>query len=229
MNSKKEVSESAKAPLCGWTRGKYYLHFWLIDHGMLRGPHANFHVLEGPFYRSNQPSPAKIRKYKQQYQLKTIVNLRGDNPDSSWQRLEEEACLKEGIDLIIVRVKSREAPTKDIFLDLKRIIENLELPALAHCKSGADRGGLFAVLYRHFRLGHSIEDARSELHWKYGHFKSAKTGVLDYVFERYLSDRKHNQSFIDWIENDYDREKIMAAYHPKAWSRFLVDVILRRE
>lgn len=212
-----------------WSQIKSYLHFWFIDHGVLRGPHENFHMLMGPFYRSNQPSPAKIRKYKREYQLRTIVNLRGDNPKSSWQRLETQACQEEQIQLIITRVSSRAAPTKEVFRELRDIVESMELPALAHCKSGADRGGLFAVLYRHFRLGHPIEEAQQELHWKYGHFKSGKTGILDYVFECYLKERKPNQEFMHWIENDYDPQKITASFKPTRWSTFFVDVILRRE
>ena len=69
---------------------------------------------------------------------------------------------------------------------LKRLIEDFETPALAHCKSGADRAGMFAVLYCHFRLGQPIEEAKAQLHWTYGHFRSAKTGILDHFFESYL-------------------------------------------
>ncbi len=186
-------------------------------------------MLEGPLYRANQPSPAKIRKYKRRYGIKTIVNLRGDNPLAAWQKLEHETCQRENIELRFARVQSREAPSREIILELKSLIESIELPALAHCKSGADRGGLFAVLYRHFRLGHPIEQAVEELHWKYGHFKSAKTGVIDHFFQSYLHDRKPNQIFIDWVATDYDREATTASFEPKCWSRFFVDVILGRE
>ncbi len=208
---------------------KSYLHLWFIDHGILRAPYENFHELEGPFYRANQPSPAKIRKYKRKFFLKTIINLRGDNPTASWQILEAEACNREQITLVIIRVNSRAAPSIKVFNELKEIIETMDLPALAHCKSGADRGGLFALLYRHFRLGHPIENAMEELHWKYGHFKSAKTGILDYVFDCYLRERKPSQEFINWINNDYDPIRISATFKPTRWSQFFIDTIFRRE
>lgn len=196
---------------------------------MLRAPYANLHRLPGDFYRSNQPSPARIKRYKKELQVRTIVNLRGDNPHSPWQKLETEACDSLGITLISTRVLSRDPPKREHFRELKRIIETMELPALAHCKSGADRGGLFAVLYRHFRLGDPIEHALRELHWSYGHFKSAKTGVLDYVFESYIRERDPGQSFMNWVEEDYDPDRIRQEFKPKPWSLFFVDVILRRE
>ncbi len=57
-----------------------------------------------------------------------------------------------------------------------------------HCKSGADRAGIMSVLYRHYRLGLPIEEALEQLSFKYLHIKQGKTGVLDYTFERYLTD-----------------------------------------
>lgn len=210
-------------------RVRCYLHLWFIDHGILRSLYENRHLIGDGFYRTNQPSPRKIRKYKGKFKIRTIVNLRGDNPTSPWQKLEAEVCKNESIKLICVRVLSRDAPKKETFQELKEIIDTIELPAMAHCKSGADRGGLFAVLYRHFRLGHPIEEAMSELHWAYGHFKSSKTGILDFVFESYLKERNEGQSFMNWIENDYDRAKIREQFRPKRWSNFFVDLILRRE
>ncbi len=221
--------QSEEKVLGYWEKVLSYLFLWFVDHGILRAPHENLHALEGPLYRANQPSPAKIRKYKRKYGIQTIVNLRGNNPSAAWQKLEQETCKRENIELRFARVQSREAPSKEIILELKSIIESMQLPALAHCKSGADRGGLFAVLYRHFRLGHPIEEAVEELHWKYGHFKAAKTGVIDHFFQDYLRNRRQNQTFIDWVTKDYDRAVTAENFKPERWSRFFVDVILGRE
>ncbi len=229
MINKNLSSIRSERRLSQWERLKAYLYLWFIDHGILRAPYANLHCLGGFFFRANQPSPARIRAYRRSLNIRTIVNLRGDNPNAAWQRLEEQACQQEGIKLIYARVLSRDAPKRETFRELKKVIESLELPALAHCKSGADRVGLFAVLFRHFRLGHPIEQAIEELHWKYGHFKSAKTGILDFVFDCYLKEHQKDQSFMDWIETDYDRDRIVRDFKPKRWSLFFVDVILRRE
>ena len=45
-----------------------------------------------------------------------------------------------------------------------------------------------AVFYRHFREGRPIAQARTELSPRYLHVKAGLTGVLDYIFERYLAE-----------------------------------------
>ncbi len=114
-------------------------------------------------------------------------------------------------------------------LELIRLITILELPALAHCKSGADRTGFFGVMYRHFRLGEPVEFALSELDWRYGHFETSKTGVLDFFFTTYLAKRRPRQSLLDWVEHDYDRDLLQANFTPDSLTRWFVDTILKRE
>jgi protein tyrosine/serine phosphatase len=105
----------------------------------------------------------------------------------------------------------------------------MSLPALVHCKSGADRAGIFAVLYRHFRLGEPIEIAKKELHWRFGHFRGSRTGILDYFFDQYLVTREPNQTFIEWVGAAYDRDRIERDFKPAGPISFFVDSILRRE
>ena len=61
--------------------------------------------------------------------------------------------------------------------------------------------------------------------------KQGKTGVLDYVFERYLDEAEpQGISFIDWVQSDaYDPVKIKAAFHESWWGNLLTEKLLRRE
>jgi len=206
-----------------------YIQLFFADHGFLRSIYENRFKLSGPMYRANQPSPFRLRKYSDTLGIKTVVNLRGSNPQLGWYRLEQEACRKLGLTLINTQVHSRGLPTRERLHELQMIIQTMELPALVHCKSGADRAGIFAVLYRHFRLGEPIETARDALHWRFGHFRNAKTGILDYFFEQYLLTRKQDQSFINWVDTTYDREQIEKRFKPIGFVSFFVDSILRRE
>ena len=63
------------------------------------------------------------------------------------------------------------------------------------------------------------------------HMKQGKTGVLDYVFERYLEEAESRGiSFIDWVQSDaYDRVKIKNDFHASWWGTLLTDKLLRRE
>ena len=90
-------------------------------------------------WRTYQPSPAKLGKWRERG-VKTVVHLRGDKP-SGFYFLEEEACGKLGLDLVTFRVFSRDAPSKEILHSARKLFEEIEYPAIMHCKSGADRRG----------------------------------------------------------------------------------------
>ena len=213
----------------GFKRLRAYLNLFLFDHGILRSIYSNHFGIPGPLFRCNQPSPSKLLRYAQRLRIKTVVNLRGANPQLGWYQLESHTCQSLEIHLINTQVHSRGLPTRSRIYELKQIIETMELPANAHCKSGADRVGFFSVLFRHWRLGEPIETARKELHWRFGHFRSAKTGVLDFFFEAYLNTREPNQSFINWVDSVYNREQLEADFSPKGLADFFVNVVLRRE
>ena len=61
-------------------------------------------------------------------------------------------------------------------LGMAAFLAKLEYPVLVHCKSGADRAGLFAALFLILREGATVAEAREELSPRYGHFRHAKTG-----------------------------------------------------
>jgi protein tyrosine phosphatase (PTP) superfamily phosphohydrolase (DUF442 family) len=226
------------APLTVWKSIKANLDLWLVDHGFLRSLYSNRFCLPGPLYRSNQPSVARIHRYKRDLGLKTIINLRGYNPTQGRYQLEAKACEEADITLINTRVHSRGLPTAKQINLLKELIEGFETPALAHCKSGADRAGIFAVLYCHFRIGQPIEEAKEQLHWTYGHFRSAQTGILDHFFESYIQYRdqwtaanlhKTAPTFIEWVNSEYDRDTMEKEFKPRGFASFWVDWVLRRE
>jgi hypothetical protein len=65
---------------------------------------------------------------------------------------------------------------------------------------------------------------------RYGHIRSADTGVLDAVFERYLADRaKTGIEFWDWVETVYDPEELRRSFKARGWANRLTDGLLHRE
>ena len=126
---------------------------------------------------------------------------------------------------------SREVPTRERVLGARDLFASVEYPALMHCKSGADRAGIMSVFYAHFRLGLPIREAMKELSLRYLHVKQGKTGVLDYVFERYLAEGEPiGQSFIDWVMSDaYDPVAIKADFKSQWIGTLLTEKLLRRE
>lgn len=214
---------------------KNRLYYYFVDHGFLRVFYSNLHRLPGGLYRSNQPSPEKLEILYRRYGLKTVVNLRGgDFSNPVWQ-LENERCQQLGLRMIDLRLFSRSFPYIEDVREIKRVVETLELPALVHCKSGADRAGLFCVFYQHFRLGQPVTTAMRELGLKYGHFKWAQTGTLDHFFLQYLKHKKErkSQSLIGWVESDYDRAYLKSTRPERGVleriNNFILEKVLHRE
>ncbi len=199
------------------------------DHGFLRAHFSNFHWIEpGIMARANQPSPEQVERYGK-LGIRTILNLRGVS-DTGYYLLEREACERHGIAMIDARMFSREPPSREQVRQAKTIFETIQYPALMHCKSGADRAGIMAVLYKHFKMGAPIAEAAEQLSLKFLHVKQGKTGMLDFFFSAYLEAAKASgRSFLDWVEQDYDQAAVKAGFMGEWWANILVDKILRRE
>ncbi len=199
------------------------------DHGFLRAAFSNFHWIEpGVMARANQPSPQALARYAAQG-FKTILNLRGISP-TGYYALERDACERHGLALVDFRMFSREPPEREAVHAAKALFATIQYPALMHCKSGADRAGVMAVLYKHFKMGAPIGEAVEQLELKYLHVKQGKTGVIDYFFRRYLEETRENgKRFLDWVDEDYDKEKVRAAFKASWWGNVLVEGVLRRE
>jgi protein tyrosine/serine phosphatase len=206
-----------------------YLDYLWEDHAWLRLGFMNAHWVSGELVRANQPWPFQLRAWKKRG-VKTVINLRGQF-HASHHALERDACERLGLTMVDFVVASRDVPSRAAMLGARQLFATIEYPALLHCKSGADRAGLVSVLYAHFRLGQPIREAMSQLSGKYLHVKQGLTGVLDYIFERYLAEGEpRGQSFEAWVESDaYDPVAIKADFRAQWWGTLLTEKIARRE
>jgi len=206
-----------------------YLDYLWTDHAWLRLGFQNKHWVTEELVRANQPWPYQLKRWKAQG-IKTVINLRG-HFETSTHVLEADACDRLGLTMIDFVVTSREVPSRAQVLGARDLFASIEYPALLHCKSGADRAGIMSVYYAHFRLGQPIRQAMGQLSLKYLHVKQGLTGVLDYVFERYLAEGEtKGQSFIDWVESEaYDPKAIKADFRANWWGTLLTEKLARRE
>ena len=115
-------------------------------------------------------------------------------------------------------------------LGAKALFDELEYPAMMHCKSGADRAGVMSVLYMHFRKGLPIREAIRQLHLKFGHVRAGQTGVLDYSFERYLEEAEPKGSRSrTGSKAPPTTRPIKRDFRAKWWGTLLSEKLLRRE
>ncbi len=232
MKARRRAREAVRPPIDMATEeGRKRAHNELIwgDHGFLRLKFQNLHQISHEMWRANQPSPKQIAEHAEQRGIRTIINLRGSSP-KGYYLLEKEACEQNGVELIDFQVFSRDTPTRETIFKANELFHSIQYPALMHCKSGADRAGLMAVLYKLLREGAPIEEAQKQLSFDYLHVRHGKTGMLDAVFDVYAArNAKSPISFLDWVDQEYDRLAIKEAFLSSGAAKFRVDEILGRE
>jgi protein tyrosine phosphatase (PTP) superfamily phosphohydrolase (DUF442 family) len=215
-NRRQRRIERWRQPLT--TRGRR-LRAWLsmlfTDHGFLRLVYPNRHRISNKLWRSAQPLPRDI-EWAAREGIRTVVNLRGGREFGCWP-LEKEACERHGIRLVDMPLYARGVPRPEAIRWARELFDAIEYPALLHCKSGADRTGLAAALYLLLHERRPVEEAREQLHCRYGHFHWTATGVLDAFFDMYAQDAKQRPiGFLEWVETVYDPAELNASFVPSS-------------
>jgi protein tyrosine phosphatase (PTP) superfamily phosphohydrolase (DUF442 family) len=160
----------------------------------------NFHVVsDGRVYRSAQPTAAALFDAIARLQLKTVLNLRGANPEEAWWQNESAVCRSTGVTLVDLPMSANELPSRETLLALYDVLATAQYPILIHCQAGADRTGAAAAIWRMMN-GDSREAAQSELSPAYFHYE-AFTPAMDLLVAVFQPDR-------DWIANVYDPDTI---------------------
>lgn len=211
-----------------WRRVRAWLHMVFVDHGVFRVFYLNRHRVSDKFWRAAQPTPGQLRQAARDG-IRTIINLRGGREFGSWP-LEREVCGSKGLILEEFVLRSRGAPDREQIAAAADFFNNLTYPAMAHCKSGADRAGLMSALYLLVHEKRPLDEAIKQLSWRYGHFKFAKTGILDEFFECYRREGlEKGIDFQTWVETIYDPRALRQSFKASPWADWIVDRLLRRE
>jgi len=80
-----------------------------------------------------------LRYYLRKYGIKTIVNLRGENPGQSWYEDEKRVAQEEGVLFYSIAMSAVRMTTKQELAQLLNIYANAPRPIYIHCQGGADR------------------------------------------------------------------------------------------
>lgn len=143
----------------------------------------------------------------------TVVNLRGENPKSTWYTPERAACESLSIGYLDRPLHSRRLPKKQMLIDLLNAYQSAPRPLLIKCSGGADRTALAAAIYILHRDGlDGIADARRQM------------AVFPYLHlpKRY---QRWIRSFPEYFEADHDGLTISdwagSRYQPEAFAEWL--------
>lgn len=200
----------------------------LIDHAVFRTVWTNFaEVLPGRLYRSNHPTPRHLAAVAKRLGLRTLINLRGHRACGS-DALSRDTAARLGLRHIDMAFESRGAPHRDRILRFAGIMDQLQTPALMHCKSGADRAGLASALAILLEGG-SSQDAMAQLSWRFGHWRTSRTGILDAFVARYAAKAEGRLPFLAWVRDEYDEAALRREFVAGGLASFITDRVLRRE
>lgn len=152
--------------------------FWYLEE------QGNFHTITpGEAYRSAQMDADELEYYIHRFDIRSIINLRGEKPVEPWYKEEIEICRKFGIRHYSLGLNAEAAPSSEQIDNLLRIYAEAERPVLIHCKAGADRAGLAAALWKIIVNGMPKFIAREQLSIRFGHMPFGPTQVLDSFLE----------------------------------------------
>ncbi|MDA8242293.1 MAG: dual specificity protein phosphatase family protein [Nitrospiraceae bacterium] len=164
----------------------FAIFFLLAGYFLYMEEQGNFHqVAPGEAYRSAQLDRDEFEYYIKKYQIKSVVNLRGQNVDAPWYKEETVACAEQNVRHFDIPLSATDEPKEE---DIRRLIEifiSAPRPLLMHCQAGADRSGLAAAIWKVVIDHEPKSEARKQLSLLYGHIPIGKTTVLDRFFENW--------------------------------------------
>jgi protein tyrosine/serine phosphatase len=191
-----------------------HLRAHVHDHAFLRLTWTNLHEIAPGVWRSNQPSPGRIRRYAEMG-MRGVLNLRGDGDGVSYKLAKEQAD-RIGLPIHSIAIGARGLVGADRLLALLDMFEQMERPFVLHCKSGADRAGIASAFWLIHMEGEPVEVARKMLSLRFLHVKQTKTGILDQLLDTYAAHVEREPiSLRDWLTNHYDRDAISAEFRQR--------------
>jgi len=146
---------------------------------------GNFHAITaGEAYRSAQLDKAQLNYYTNKYKIKSILNLRGKEPESQWYKDELKVSNARRITHYDITLSALCEPTDKDVAEMIDIFKSAPRPILIHCLGGADRSGLGAAIWKRVIDKEPKSKAARQLSLPYGHLPFGKTRVMDKRFEK---------------------------------------------
>ncbi len=160
-------------------------------------------------YRCAQVDAKTLKRFIREYGIKTVLNLRGEHPETSWYRDEREATLSSGASQIDIALSSSEWLSRKQAMALVETLDTCRYPVLIHCWRGAERTGLVSAFCQLLNKDAKLADAESEFSWRHLYFPygdGVTTAKHLELYKSWLKARGLEHSpmvFRDWIQFEY--------------------------
>jgi hypothetical protein len=166
-------------------------------------------VIPAVAHRSGQLNATLLRSAIVSKKVRTVLNLRGGNPDQAWYRDERRVTIEQGAALVDFAMASDMYLSRIQASTLIDILDKCEKPVLIHCQWGAERTGLASAFVELLKTGGSVSDAKRQFS-PYYLFLPARDGLvmrrhLD-LYEGWLREQglRHSPDvFRRWIRDEY--------------------------
>lgn len=151
--------------------------------------HGNFHeITAGEAYRSGQMDSSRLAYYLKKHNIKSVLNLRGNvasdgHSVAQWYLDEKRISAELGAKHYDIYLSSTSKPEKEDLVKLMEFFRTAPRPVLIHCKSGADRTGLVASMWKVVVDKEPKSEAGKQLTILYGHFPIGGAAAMDRFFE----------------------------------------------
>ena len=160
-------------------------------------------------FRSAQLGPKEFGRVVRTQGIKTVLNLRGRNPNAKWYRLERDAVLKAGATHVDFSMASDMWLSRSQAHALIDVLQKCNYPILIHCEWGSERTGLVSAIVALARPGGSIERARRQFSSYYLFVPDAHGRTMRGMIDHYQSslEARHvdhsPEEFKRWLIDDY--------------------------
>lgn len=155
-----------------------------------------YEVDPGNLYRSSQPSETDLETYINEAGIKTIINLRGENPGKYWYDAEVAVAQRLQVNLISIPMSAGRLPHRADLIKLLDAFATAERPILIHCKAGADRTGEASAIYEMIYMGKTKEQALKMLTPQFAHFEKLMPAKRYFIGDLWVNER--------WAREEYD-------------------------
>jgi hypothetical protein len=171
---------------------------------------TNFHALiRGRVFRSAQLSAPELERRLRTEGIRTVVNLRGNCDPCEWYLDESRVTNRLNVCQEDICFSAGRLPAVYEVRRLVEVLDRTEYPILLHCRRGADRTGMTAVIVLLLQTDGSFRQARSQLGLRYGHVALGRPANLDAFLDLYAEwlqseGLAHSPgTFRRWLEQGY--------------------------